>query len=325
MIRSALALFDGHFYTVAPVAHLLAGALPAVASQPWRVQLPDPDRGAVRLSGAFRRAPAALEGAREGALIAVHGLGGDVESHYMRRAALAARAAGLACLRLNMRGADMSGEDYYHAGLTADLRAAIASPELAPYRKIFLLGYSLGGHIVMRYATEELDPRVRAVAAVCPPLDLAQAVADIDQRARWPYRHYVLASLKRMLVAIDRRGARLPLPLADALAIDRLRRWDEDLVVPRFGFRGADDYYRTMSMGDRLEALAVPTLVVAARHDPMVLARPLARRLEASTSPALAVRWVERGGHVGFPDATSLGEASPPGLERQVVAWLGRQ
>jgi uncharacterized protein len=321
VIDHTLALVYGHYYTVAPVATMMLGALPASRGRRWRVELADPDRGAVRLSGVLDPAPRSES---DTVLVAVHGLGGDVDSHYMRRAALAAADAGHASLLLNLRGADMSGDDYYHAGLTTDLRAALASPELARYGKILLLGYSLGGHIVLRYATEDLDPRVRAVAAVCPPLDLAQAVRDIDHRARWPYRRYVLASLKRMLVAMDRRGARLPLPLADALAIDRLRRWDEDLVVPRFGFRGAEDYYRQASVAERLTALAVPSLLVAARHDPMVLASPLESVL-AAPSPALDVRWIARGGHVGFPAAASLGEAAPLGLERQLVAWLQRQ
>ena len=65
------------------------------------------------------------------ALLIVHGLGGSAKSPYTAKAAHAAAAAGLSSLRLNLRGADLLGEDYYHAGMTADLAAAIASPELA--------------------------------------------------------------------------------------------------------------------------------------------------------------------------------------------------
>jgi hypothetical protein len=38
----------------------------------------------------------------------------------------------------------------------------------------------------------------------------------------------------------------------------------------------------------------------------------------------LAVRWLDRGGHVGFPARTSLGEPGPRGLEHQVASWLDR-
>ena len=87
----------------------------------------------------------------------------------MIRGAAAAEMAGLSCLRMNLRGSDRMGEDYYHGGLTVDLHAALASSEAQRYRRIYLLGYSLGGHVVLRLATEPADPRLVAVAAVCAP------------------------------------------------------------------------------------------------------------------------------------------------------------
>ena len=97
------------------------------------------------------------------------------ESRYARVGAGEALAAGMSCLRLNLRGADLEGEDFYHAGLTADLHAALADPALERYERVHLLGYSLGGHVVLRWATESGDARVRSVAAICPPLDLEGA------------------------------------------------------------------------------------------------------------------------------------------------------
>jgi hypothetical protein len=38
--------------------------------------------------------------------------------------------------------------------------------------------------------------------------------------------------------------------------------------------------------------------------------------------PLLDVRWLERGGHVGFPGALDLGQAAPLGLAPQVLRWL---
>ena len=61
--------------------------------------------------------------------------------------------------------ADGRGEDFYHAGLTVDLEAAIASPELARYQRILILGYSLGGHVVLRYAANP-NGSVADIAAV---------------------------------------------------------------------------------------------------------------------------------------------------------------
>ena len=93
----------------------------------------------------------------------------DVAS--VRRAARAIAAHGWSCLRLALRGADGSGEDFYHAGLIDDLAATVDSAAFADYERIVIIGYSLGGHLALRYACEKPDSRVRAVAAICAPLE----------------------------------------------------------------------------------------------------------------------------------------------------------
>jgi hypothetical protein len=319
--RAVYSTLRGHLWTVAPLASWLLKPEPLTPFEPWSTELSDPDVGRVVLSGALHRRRSAAT-PRDRLLVAVHGLAGDIDSHYIHRAALAADHAGMDCLRLNLRGADMSGCDYYHAGLTDDLTAALASPSLADYRHVVVLGYSLGGHIALAYAAgDHADPRLIAVAAVCPPLDLVRAVRDIDARHRWPYRQYLLSSLKQMLEPMARRG-RLPLPLERARAIRSLRSWDQELVVPRFGFGSVEDYYRQATVVPRLDALSVPALVVATRHDPMVLAGGLEAALAEPRAKLLAIRWLERAGHVGFPSDVSLGVEGPLGLEPQALAWL---
>ena len=320
---------EGHLWTIAPLCVWSVWPDPMSPARPWRFVLDDAHVGRVTLTGAMH------DHGSDTVLVAVHGLGGDIDSHYIHRAAIAAERAGIDCLRLNLRGADLSGDDFYHAGLIADLQAAIASPELARHRRILLLGYSLGGHLAMRYAAARPDKRLTAVAAICPPLDLASAVRDMDAPARWAYRRHVLGALKAML-PVARRP--LPLPLGEALRIERLRDWDERLVVPRFGFASVDRYYQDESAMHYLEELSVNTLIVAAEHDPMVLAKRLAPILEERSGKArthLTACWLTRAGHVGFPPNTSLGltkqsashktsqrTSQRTSLEIQAVTWL---
>jgi predicted alpha/beta-fold hydrolase len=228
---------------------------------------------------------------------------------------------------LNLRGAAGDGEDVYNAGLTADLRAAIASAELAAYETIFVLGYSLGGHLALRLATEDLDRRVRAVAAVCPPLDLDRTSAALDEPSRWVYRRNVLEGLKSGYAATIARQADRHLPtMAEVRAIRKLRAWDDRVVAPRFGYRSAEHYYAEASVAPRLGELGRPALVVAATHDPMIPAETLHPWLDGghAAHPMLDARWVEEGGHVGFPPSFDLGLGGETGLEPQVFRWLRR-
>lgn len=125
----------GHLWTIGPV---LAARLrpPRVAdSEPWGLELRDPEVGSVRLTGWLRRAG---DGGRVAVLL--HGLGGSAESPYLAPLSARLAAAGWSSLRLNLRGADRRGDDVHHAGWTADLPAAIDSPRRALYRRHVLRG-----------------------------------------------------------------------------------------------------------------------------------------------------------------------------------------
>lgn len=312
---TAIEALLGHWFTVAPVARhtLLRRDVPS--SVPFRLTVPDARYGEVRLSGRLHHAPS------DTLLVVVHGLGGDVGSHYVLDAARAAGAAGIASLRVNLRGSDRTGEDIYHAAISGDIHAILKSEALARYERILLVGYSLGGHIVLRAATEPaLDPRVRAASAVCPPLDLFRGARAIDEPSRIVYRRHVLAAIKEIYYEVARRRP-VPVPIAEVRKIATIREWDERIVAPRFGFRDADHYYTEASVAPRLSKITIPALIVAARHDPMVPESTIAPALASAREP-LEVRWVNRGGHVGFPGRVELGLMREGGLEEQVVDWL---
>lgn len=263
--------------------------------------------GTVRLSGRLREIPGSEE-----ILVLVHGLGGCTESHYLTGGVRAADAAGISSLRVNLRGSDRRGEDFFHAGLTADLHAALACEELRPYRRIYGLGYSLGGHLALRLGTEEGEPRLAAVAAICSPLDLALSQQQIDSPQLRIYRRYLLQGLSEIYAAVAARHP-VPIPPAEALRISTIREWDDRVVAPRHGFAGADDYYARASVAPRLPALRVPALLVNSEWDPMVSAAAVRAAL-TRPAPRLQVRWIAGGGHVAFPRALAIDE--------WVVGWL---
>lgn len=317
----------GHYWTLRPFASgryeatrpcvtppRQAGIPPLTA---WTTEVEDGVWGALRLSG-WLHAPASARAL----LLVVHGLGGNADSLYSSRAVGAALARGWACLRISLRGADGGGGGFYHAALTDDLHAALESPMLAGFDDVYVIGYSLGGHLALRFASEAHDRRVRSVAAVCAPIDLGRSVLALDRPGCWPYRFYVLRRLKQCYAAVARLRP-VPTPFETVRAVRFLRDWDACTVVPRYGFSSPEDYYARASAAGRLTALRVPALLVNTDHDPMVPASTVRPALPAA-APALDVRWLRTGGHVGFPPDTDLGEPTGRGLERQIASWLER-
>ncbi|MFL6277466.1 MAG: alpha/beta fold hydrolase [Blastocatellia bacterium] len=307
-----------HFWTIAPALRAAITAAPEMSARPFQAIVKDEALGGVRISGLLSDAPAS-----DTVVIILHGIGGDAHSPCCLAAARTVAQAGHASLRLSMRGADLSGEDIYHGGLTADLRAALASPELRRFRHVMLIGYSVGGHLALRAAIEQIDPRLRAAAAICPPLDLMAGAVAFDEPRRWLYRRYVFAGMNRGYAAVAARR-----PVAVPLAVVKRARSaferDELTVIPRFGFASARDYYLRAGVAPVIDQLAIPSLVVASLHDPVVPPHTL-RAAVADASAALKLRWVDGGGHIFFPPSVDLGFGGRPGVEHQVVNWLSRQ
>lgn len=314
LIPSAVA---GHLWSVVPKLWHKAIRLQAPPSQPWSAEVPDAELGQVQLTGRLRDVGSST------LAVLIHGIGGSPDSTYNLTLARAVDARGWSCLRLALRGADRQGEDFYHAGQTGDLHAVLAQASLARYERIVLVGQSLGGNLVLKAALEqELDPRVRAVAAICPPLDLRAGQRTVDAPGSWFYRRYILGNLKQIYRAV---AARRPVaaPPEEVEQLRTIRGWDELLVVPRYGFASVEDYYDRAGLAGKLSGLRRPALLVAGLRDPLVRSAGLRGALVRAPS-SLDLRWVAGGGHTYFPPELDLGQGGEPGLDHQVLAWLAR-
>ncbi|MCA9525516.1 MAG: alpha/beta fold hydrolase [Myxococcales bacterium] len=306
--------WGGHWWTVVPHfgGLLRQRALPAGSA--WHGRTAD---GAV-LSGVLHVSPGRH---RRTLVVVVHGLGGDVDRPYVRHAAAAALARGASALRLNLRGADLRSSDFYHAGLTADLHAVLASPALADFDTVHFVGFSLGGHLACRLAAEADDPRVGRLVALCPPLDLAACQRFLDDPWRSLYRYNLLVGLRATYQAAAARGP-VPTPWAQVRKVKRLYDWDQLTVVPRFGFASPDAYYAEVSAGPALAHARRPLLIVAVADDPIVPFGLCVAPWLTDLPACVEVRVLQSGGHVYFPGDAHAGIGDLPGVEHQVVHWL---
>lgn len=307
-----------HYWTLVP--HLLGRIQGRLGDDfvPWRRSFVDPVQGNLNASGYFH--PTRPDG---DLVVLIHGLGSDPNARYVIAATKVLVAAGVSVLRLSFRGADGQTPDFYNAALTRAIHEAMACATFDGYHRRFILGFSLGGHLSLRFATETDHPAVCGVAAVCPPLDLGGCQVAFDTPRINLYRSHCLAGLRRTVRAAETRARRLGrslgVPIDSLDDIRTIRAWDETIVAPRFGYDGADHYYELASVGPCLNRLRRPALLVASAYDPMVPVETLEPYLAA---PMLTARVTESGGHVGFPRALDLGLGPHPGLIPQIMAWF---
>jgi len=238
-------------------------------------------------------------------LIALHGLEGSHEGHYMAGLAEKAWRRGWNALLLNQRncgGTERLSPRLYHSGLTGDPRAVIAElAERDAISSIGIVGYSLGGNLTMKLAGElgrSGALPVRAVAAVSPTIDLERCVRAIERRTnlayQWNFMRQLRARLRRMAEAWPGRFDLTPLD-----RIWTIRRFDDVYTAPHHGFGDAANYYYQASAMRVIDQVGIPALIITAQDDPVV---PPGQFLEDAVAgnPGITVRAERHGGHCGF-------------------------
>ncbi len=267
--------------------------------------------------------------ARQGALtiIAVHGLEGSTDSQYMLGIARNGLAAGMNVILMNQRncgGMDHCAPTLYNSSLSGDVAAvALDCVTRDGVSRFALVGFSMGGNLVLKLAGEwgSAGPaEFRAVAAVCPAMDLAASADALHEPANRLYEYYFLMQLFRRL-RIKARFFPQNFDLGRLRGVSSLRKFDDRITAFYCGFSGADDYYARASASNVVDRIAVPALIVHAANDPFIRMTPRTREAILA-NPHINYIETEDGGHcafVGQPDGNGY---DGRWAEREVVDFV---
>jgi uncharacterized protein len=242
-----------------------------------------------------------------------HGMEGSTSSIYMWSIAHKAFAAGFNVVRVNYRncgGTEHLTPTLYHAGLSADLNTVIT--ELIRkngLKRIFPIGFSLGGNMVLKLLGEYRDEppaEVVSAAVVSPSVDLQASTELILKRSNWLYHKNFVRSLKSRMT---KKHSLYPgLYSLDALSkIKTIKDFDERYTSLANGFANAADYYYKSSCIRVVDRIRVPTLIIHAKDDPFIPFEPL-RETAFANNPYLLLVQPEKGGHVAFISAENRTE-----------------
>lgn len=251
-------------------------------------------------------------GAKRAAIVA-HGLEGSSERSYVQGMIRALNRRGWDGIAWNFRGC--SGEPnrrprFYHSGDTADLATVVENVlESGLYAGLALIGFSLGGNVVLKYLGERgegVRGKIRAAVTFSVPCDLASSAVKMAEPSNAVYMRRFLRLLHKKIRAkkklfpgeIDDRGYSHIRNFAD---------FDERYTARLHGFEGAKDYWRKASSKPFLRKIAASTLLVNALDDPF-LNQPCYPYEEAKSSSRFFLEIPDSGGHVGFVSFNKKGE-----------------
>jgi predicted alpha/beta-fold hydrolase len=193
---------------------------------------------------------------------------------------------------------------------------------LSPLSHISLIGFSLGANIMLKAIGEwaaDNPAKVDAAIAIAPPIDLTECSANLRKYGNRIYDYFFVKRLRDALAFRRRRVANLvdnglnPLP-------DRLVHFDDQFVAPLCGFSGARDYYEKCSAGPLLGQIAIPTIIVAARDDPVI---PYAMFADWTMSGTIEMVATKNGGHLGF-FGNHPGDPDRHWLDWRICRWINR-
>ena len=267
-------------------------------------------------------------------LIALHGLEGSSDAHYMRGVASKAWARGFNVVRLNQRncgGTEHLSAGLYHSGLTADPLYVLR--ELIEIDRLSCLafgGYSLGGNLALKLAGElgsDAPPELVAVAAVSPVIELELCVRAIER----PENRLYEWNFCRNLQARMRRKARAWPGKYDTTGLWKvwsIRQFDDRYTAPHHGFKDAGDYYYRASAMRVIDRIAIPALIVSAADDPFVPPEPFGHP-KVTGNPNVTTVITSHGGHCGFIGDSTIRGRGDNGYdgywaERMVVDFIER-
>ncbi len=243
-------------------------------------------------------------------MIIWHGIEGSSESTYMLSIAQKSFSAGFNVIRMNLRtcgGTEHLTPTIYHGGLTEDLRAVVSElTERDGLSRLFLVGVSLGGNLVLKLAGEYGDDAPKEVLAACavsPSIDLQASAQLILKRSNWLYQQDFVRRLKHRL-RVKHKLFPGQYDISGLSSVKTLREFDDRYTSRAHGFDGADDYYYRASSIRVIDKIRIPTLIIHAEDDPFIPFAPM-RDPVVANNPYILLVATKKGGHVAFISANT--------------------
>jgi uncharacterized protein len=288
--KSPFYLFNGHIQTIVPS---LFRQVDGVTYHRERLITPDDDFIDVDWSRVKSKSLAILS----------HGLEGDSHRPYIMGMVKVLNERGVDALAWNYRSC--SGEPNkllrsYHLGASDDLDFVIRHAlDTGRYESVYLIGFSAGGNISLKYLGEEpaqVPSEVKRASVFSVPIDLKSSAKRIS-------KIYTRRFLKTLGQKLEQKREMYPdsLDLSDYSLFWSFPEFDDKYTAPLHGFKNAEDYYKRVSSKQFLRNIQIPTLLVNAKNDPF-LTRACFPVEEAQRNPYFYLEAPEDGGHVGFTE-----------------------
>ena len=245
-----------------------------------------------------------IRNANNRVVIVLHGLEGSSDRHYSKGVAKQFSANGWDVVAWNARSC--SGEIntqprlYHHADIKDIYTTITHVLNIQPYTQMALVGFSMGGAVVLNYLSKstQIPPQIKVAVAISAPVDVGDSAKELEHPNQSFYLNRFIKKLKKKIEV----KARMHPNVIDATDLEQVRtfsEFDTRFTAPLHGFANANDFYLHASAKSELCNLTIPTLLLIADNDPFMPDSCYPYE-EAEASNNLYLEVPKHGGHVGF-------------------------
>ncbi|MDB5256366.1 MAG: putative hydrolase of the alpha/beta-hydrolase fold protein [Chitinophagaceae bacterium] len=231
-------------------------------------------------------------------VILSHGLEGAATSDYNLEAAATLHQQGFDVWAWYMRGCapEMNpGPLIYNSGFTLDIKCLCEQANKQGYRRLFLIGFSVGGNITLKALGEGLQG-VTAAVAYSSPLVLGDVSDHLSKNFDGFYMKRFLKSLKEKII---KKEVQYPgsMPVNKLSACRDFYSFDDHFTAPMHHFTSAKDYYDQSSSIHFLSSIKTPAKLISATNDPFLTPSCFP---DPAAHPNMQFYYPDHGGHCGF-------------------------
>lgn len=290
---------NGHFATIYSAK---LRPIPTVVQQRKRLELKDGDFVDIDWSYA--------KGRGSKVAILLHGLEGNAQRVYMQGQAKILNENGWDVAAMNHRGC--SGDENrlyvsYNSGRTQDLSEVIEDlHKQSQYNTIALIGFSLGGNLVLKYLGEQahIPSKVTCGVAISAPLDLEGSLQKLIKPHNFVYNMTFVNDLRKKYKRKMKHFPELMNP-QELKKVRTLLDFDQLYTAPAHGFKDAYHYYRQSSSLPFLPSINSPVLILNAVNDTFLSENCYPKKL-ATSHKKVYLETPQTGGHVGFHSSNKV-------------------
>lgn len=247
-----------------------------------------------------------LKNDNENLVVILAGLEGKSNSLYSRSAIRYFNKKGWDALAMNYRGC--SGEPNrnlrgYHMGASDDVRFTINHVlQKNRYKKIVIVGYSLGGNLALKYVGEESDnlpKEIKATISFSVPMDIQASDERLNKWYNWHYLKWFMLPLN---YKANRKKKQFPKALENYNGFfmsGNFVYFDTHFTAPANGFDDVVTYWRSSSCIPFLEKIKIPSLIVSSADDSFISENCYPFEI-SKKNENLFLELPKHGGHCGF-------------------------